>query len=93
LLSRAYRDLDGIYAYIAETLLEPSTAQKLLDVLEEAIFSLEELPKRGAPRRNGAYANKGYRQLFTKNFTLIYRVDETNEQVVIVTVRYSKSQF
>lgn len=93
LLSRAYRDLDGIYAYIAETLLEPSTAQKLLDVLEEAIFSLEKLPKRGAPRRNGAYANKGYRQLFTKNFTLIYRVDETNEQVVIVTVRYSKSQF
>jgi len=93
LLSRAYRDLDGIYAYIAETLLEPSTAQKLLDVLEEAIFSLEELPKRGAPRKNGAYANKGYRQLFTKNFTLIYRVDETNKQVVIVTVRYSQSQF
>ncbi len=93
LLSSAYRDLDGIYAYITETLLEPSTAQKMLDVLEEAIFSLEELPKRGAPRKNGAYANKGYRQLFTKNFTLIYRVDETNKQVVIVTVRYSKSQF
>ncbi|PKM78464.1 MAG: type II toxin-antitoxin system RelE/ParE family toxin [Firmicutes bacterium HGW-Firmicutes-15] len=93
LLSRAYRDLDGIYAYIAETLLETSTAQKLLDVLEKAIFSLEELPKRGAPRKNGAYANKGYRQLFTKNFTLIYRVDETKKQVVIVTVRYSKSQF
>jgi len=62
LLSHAYRDLDGIYAYIAETLLEPNTAQKLLDALEEAIFSLEELPQRGAPRKNGAYASKGYRQ-------------------------------
>ncbi len=93
LLSRAYRDLDGIYAYIAETLLEPSTAQKLLDALEEAIFGSEELPHRGAPRKNGAYANKGYRQLFIKNFTVVYRVDEINKQVVIVTVRYSRSRF
>lgn len=93
LLSHAYRDLDGIYAYIAETLLEPNTAQKLLDALEEAIFGLEEMPQRGAPRKNGAYASKGYRQLFIKNFTVIYRVDEAKKQVVIVTVRYSKSQF
>lgn len=93
LLPRAYRDLDGIYAYIAETLLEPSTAIKLLDTLEEAIFSLEELPQRGAPRKNGVYAYKGYRQLFIRNFTVIYRVDETKKQVIIVTVRYTKSQF
>jgi addiction module toxin, RelE/StbE family len=93
LLSHAYRDLDNIYAYIAETLLEPGTAQKLLEVLEEAIFSLEELPKRGALRKNGAYVDKGYRQLFTNNFTLIYRVDETKKMVVIVAVRYSKCQF
>jgi len=93
LLLHAYRDLDGIYAYIAETLLEPGAAQKLMDALEEAIFGLEELPQRGALRKNGAYAGKGYRQLFIKNFTVIYRVDETQKQVVIVTVRYSKSQF
>jgi plasmid stabilization system protein ParE len=93
LLSHAYRDLDGIYAYIAETLLEPNTAQKLLDALEEVIFGLEEMPQRGTPRKNGAYASKGYRQLFIKNFTVIYRVDEAKKQVVIVTVRYSKSQF
>ena len=51
LLSRACRDLEGIYAYIAETLLESGTAQKLLDALEETIFSLEELPQREAPRK------------------------------------------
>jgi len=93
LLPQAYRDLNGIYTYIAETILETGTAEKLLDALEEAIFSLEELPLRGAPRRNGAYANKGYRQLFVKNFTVIYRIDEISKQVIIVTVRYSKSQF
>jgi plasmid stabilization system protein ParE len=33
LLSRAYQDLDGIYGYIAETLLQPDAAQKLPDAL------------------------------------------------------------
>ena len=93
LLQRAFQDLDGIYAYIAETLLEPGTAEKLLGELEEALISLEQMPQRGALRKTGAYANKGYRQLFVKNFTVIYRVEEASRQVVIVTVRYSKSLF
>ena len=93
LLSRAFHDLDSIYAYIAETLLEPGTAQQLLDTLEEAIFSLEKLPRRGAPRKNGVFANRGYRQLFINNFTVVYRVDDDKKQVVIVTIRYSRSQF
>jgi plasmid stabilization system protein ParE len=92
LLSRAYRDLDGIYAYIAETLSEPNTAQKLLHTLEKGISGLEEMPQRGVPRKIGVYANGGYRQLFIKNFTVIYRVNEIERQVIIVTVRYSKSQ-
>lgn len=40
-----------------------------------------------------AYSNKGYRQLFVKNFTIVYRIDEEKKQVIIVTVRYSKCQF
>ena len=93
LLSRAYRDLDGIYAYIANALLEPGTAEKLIDTLEEEILSLEHFPERGAPRKTGAYANKGYRQLFVKNFTVVYRVNKKQKQVIVVTVRYSRSQF
>lgn len=93
LLTRALRDLDGIYAYIAKTLLAPDTAAELLDVIEEAIFSLEQFPYRGAERKIGAYVNRGYRQLFIRNYTLVYRIDEANQQVVIVTARYSPSQF
>lgn len=93
LLPRAYRDLDSIYAHIAETLTEPVIASKLVDSLEEAIFSLENIPLRGALRKTGAYANRVYRQLFLGNFTLLYRVDEVKKQVIIVTVRYLKSQF
>lgn len=93
LLPRAYRDLDGIYEYITETLIERGIAAKLVDSLEEAFTSLESMPKRGALRKSGTYANKGYRQLFVGNFTILYRVEEAKKQVLIVTIRYSKSQF
>ena len=93
LTSRALWDLDGIYAYIAKTLLEPGTALKLVDEIEEAVLSLEQLPHRGPERKTGAYANRGYRQLFVKNYTVVYRVEEAQKQVLVVTVRYSPSQF
>ena len=31
MLDRAYRDLDGIYDYIANTLIEPGTAMNIVD--------------------------------------------------------------
>ena len=52
LMSRALRDLDGIYDYIAHTLLEPGTA-----------------------------------------LNLIGRIDEAKKTVIVVTVRYSPSEF
>lgn len=93
ILSRALRDLDSVYAYIAGNLQERETAEKLLDELESQILALEYFPYRCAERRVGMYAGKGYRQLFVKNYTVIYRVDEKAKEVLVVTVRYSKSSF
>ncbi|MCM1219217.1 MAG: type II toxin-antitoxin system RelE/ParE family toxin [Lachnospiraceae bacterium] len=91
--ARAYRDLDGIYTYIAENLMEPGTALNMIDELEKAIFSLEQFPERGAVRRIGAYANGDYRQLFVKNYAIVYRVHKNKKEVHIVTVRYTPSNF
>ena len=44
IMNRALQDLNGIYAYIARTLLEPKTALALVETLEQAIFTLETLP-------------------------------------------------
>lgn len=93
LMERAQRDMDGIYEYIAKTLQEPGVALKLIDELESEMLSLEQLPNRCPFRQTGAYAGKDYRQLFVKNYTVIYRVDEANKTVIVVTVRYSASQF
>ena len=91
--SRAYQDLELIYKYIAEELLEPSTAMEIVEGLEKSIFSLEEQPERGVIRRIGAYANQGYRQIFYKNYTIIYRVVKMKNEVHIITVRYTPSNF
>lgn len=93
LMSRALQDLDGIYAYIAKTLMEPGTALKLVETIEREILTLEAMPYRCPERQIGAYAEKGYRQLFIKNYTAVFRVDEKSKTVIIVTVRYSPSQF
>ena len=63
------------------------------DALADAILSLDEMPYRGSIRRTGAFANRGYRQIFVKNFTIVCRIDEAKKIVVIVTVRYTPSSF
>lgn len=73
--------------------MEPDTALNMVERLENAILSLEELPERGALRRVGAYANGDYRQLFVKNYVIIYRVLKQKNEVHIVTVRYTPSSF
>ena len=88
---QAYREMDEIYEYIREEFHAPETAKHLAGLLEEAILSLEDMPERGAKRRVGYYGDQGYRQLFIKNFTIVYRIE--NQTVNVITVRYSQSDF
>lgn len=44
--------------------------EKMADILDNVILSLQEMPYRGAVRKVGNYANKGYRQIFINNFTI-----------------------
>ena len=93
LYAGAYRDLDDIYAYIANHLLEPEIAEKIINALEASIFSLEMFPERGSVRRIGVYADEDYRQLLVKNYVIIYRILRKKKEVHIVTIRYAPSQF
>jgi plasmid stabilization system protein ParE len=89
----AYRDLDGIYEYIANTLFEPGVALTIIDNIEAALLSLDTMPHRCTERKVGVYANQGYRQLFIGNYTALFRIDEDKKLVMVVTIRYSSSLF
>ena len=93
LTGRAFLDIDSIYKYISETLCADSSAISIVAQIEEAIFSLETLPNRGAIRKIGKYANKDYRNIFVENYVIVYKVDEDNKRVIIMTVRYARSNF
>ena len=89
---QAYRDIDKIYE---QALLVSNYADDAIALaeLEKAILSLEEQPYRGAERKYGFYAFKGYRQLTVENDIIIYEVFENEKVVAVVTVKYGKSEF
>ena len=82
--------MDNIYAYIAETLSEPGAALRVVNELEKAILSLEQLPERGAICRVGAYEDGTYRQLFVKNYCIIYRLVKKKGSVYRYSTVYAE---
>ena len=90
LYPKALDDMDKIYRYIYNILRAPEYAMAQLERLENGMFGLEELPLRCAERKSGSYGNCGYRELLVDNYTVIYRVNEDQRQVQIVTVQYNK---
>lgn len=90
---QAYRDLDHIYELALLNDNYGDIALKLVKKLEDAIFSLEEQPYRGAERKYGFYAYKGYRQLFISGYIIIYEILDSENTVAVLTIKYSGSEF
>ena len=93
MMPKAERDIDEIYEYLAKKKEIPEIALNLVDIMENAILSLDCMPYRGSERKVGTYTNKDYRQIFVKNFTIIYRIDEKRHIVIIVTIRYTPREY
>lgn len=93
MFSQAHHDLDRIYEQIASNSNYAEEALALVKKIEDAILSLEEYPYRGAERKQGFYAYKGYRQLFVSGYIIVYEVLEQEKMVAIVTVKFSGSEF
>lgn len=93
LTPRTIRDMDKNYQYIYEEFKEPETTKQMLCNLEEGVKSLYAMPYRGTERKIGRYTDKGYRQLLVKRYTIVYRIDEQNKRVIVLTIRYTASEF
>ena len=84
----ALSDMEQIYSYIADRLLEPDTAMGQYNRIAEAIQSLNILPERCAlvesePR------TQGLRQMLVDNYLVFYIVGE--DTVSVARVLYSAS--
>ena len=85
---RAYRDINDIFAYIAMEKLFPENAKKQTDRIREKLKTLETFPQSHQERTDGQYAKMGYRQLLIDNYIVIFRIDEENRIVQIITIQY-----
>ena len=85
---RAIRELDHIYEYIANVKLAPENAKEQVDRIKKAILGLETFPQSHQERNEGRYAAKDYHQLLIDNYIAIFRIDEPNKTVYVVTIQY-----
>lgn len=84
----AIRELDYIYEYIANEKLVPENAKGQVDRIKKAVLSLDTFPQSHQERNEGRYAGKGYRQLQVDNYIAIFRIDESQKTVYVVTIQY-----
>ena len=88
LYARAFRDINDIFAYIALEKQSPQNAQGQTDRIWKALKSRDTFPQSHQERAEGRYAGKGYRQLIIDNYIAIFKVDETNKIVNVITIQY-----
>ena len=85
---KAFRDLDGIFEYIAHEKLSPENALGQVARIKNAILGLSYFPQSHQERMEGRFARKGYRQLLVDNYIIIFRIDEHTQTVYVITVQY-----
>ncbi|WP_339061426.1 type II toxin-antitoxin system RelE/ParE family toxin [Tepidibacillus marianensis] len=86
----AEKDLFEISSYIANELLEPNTAKKVLKKIAESIFQLEEIPLRNPLVKDERLALQGIRKMLIDHFIVFYVVNEERKIVTIIRILYSK---
>lgn len=87
LTDTAKEELDGIYKYISENLLEESVARKLMEKIEKNFFRLEREPY-SCMKVDINLHDKIYRRLVVDNYVALYNVEEEEKLVVIYRVIY-----
>lgn len=85
---QALEDLKDIYAYIAQELLEPSTAVNQVDRIRKEIRSLDFMPLRYSLVDWEPWKSKGVRKVPVNNFIVFYVADTEAMVVTILRIVY-----
>jgi toxin ParE1/3/4 len=87
---QAYKQMREIVHYIANELLSPEAAVKLIDKMQEAVKGLSEFPKKYSIVDEEPWRSAGVRKIVVKNFLIYFWVDDENMRVQVTAVIYSK---
>ena len=87
--SKAYKDMDSIYTYIAYELHEPIVAANQYDRIADAILTLDKMPDRIKIMNSEPALSRSLRPLLVDNYTVLFTIEL--DTVFIVRVLYSSS--
>ena len=89
----AYKDLDDIVTYIAETLFAPVAAARFAEAVEKCYDNLKTQPFMYAAASMPELAGKGYRRAPVNNYLILYNVDEASKIVHIHRIFYGARNY
>lgn len=86
----AENDLGEIIRYIASQLSVPISALRMMELLEEAMEGLSDMPQRYPVVADERLAQMGYGKLPVKNYIVFFSIDEKNKVVDIERILYGR---
>jgi toxin ParE1/3/4 len=89
----AERDLLRAAEYIEFTLKNPDAAERLLDIAEQRISSLSDMPEKFQLVDDPVLASWGIRYVMINDYLAFYVIDPKQQLVIIVRILYQKSNW
>jgi toxin ParE1/3/4 len=86
----AAEDLQSIARYIADELLEPAIAKKLVGKIKASVMSLAKLPTRHALVADERIAAQEIRKLIVENYIAFYVISEKDATVTVIRILYGR---
>jgi len=86
----AENDLKDIVRYIASQLSAPISALQMMELLEEAMSRLSNMPQRCPLVADECLSQMGYRKLPIKNYVVFFSIDEKNKVVDVERILYGR---
>jgi toxin ParE1/3/4 len=83
-------DLLEIVRHIASQLAAPISALNMMEILEDRITSLSDLPQSYPLVADERLSQMGYRKLPVKNYFVFFSIDEKNKVVDIERILYGR---
>lgn len=86
----AENDLRDIIRYFATRLSAPITAIKMMDLFEDALMNLADMPKKCPTITDERLASIGYRKLLVKSYIVFFTIDEKEKVVNVERILFAR---